>query len=326
MAQVKNEEEKKKSVAKKEVNKTETGEKTTTAKKKATTKATKESTAKKQSTAKKTSGVAKKTSKAVKEVKDEEVKDEEVKKVEEKANTEKKPKTRSTKKTTATTKKTATSTTKSAKGSKNKNSRGKVTKITASKKPEELEENDDVIITDAKVANAEVVNVEDEEKMQMVENELKKDLKSKTKLPKEEEKKLSSVVFENLCVAITFMLYLFFIILGFINIKADVYIVDLKVFSCILLAIAILLFERAYKKDSGKLCAFAIETLFLSIATMGLLYVNIEINNIFLPIVATISLLFAIYYVAKSIYLYTNMKKKYFVDNMKDIMQKEEKE
>lgn len=321
MAQVKNEEEKKKSVAKKEVNKTETGEKTTTAKKKATTKATKESTAKKQSTAKKTSGVAKKTSKAVKEVKDEEVK-----KVEEKANTEKKPKTRSTKKTTATTKKTATSTTKSAKGSKNKNSKGKVTKITASKKPEELEENDDVIITDAKVANTEVVNVEDEEKMQMVENELKKDLKSKTKLPKEEEKKLSSVVFENLCVAITFMLYLFFIILGFINIKADVYIVDLKVFSCILLAIAILLFERAYKKDSGKLCAFAIETLFLSIATMGLLYVNIEINNIFLPIAATISLLFAIYYVAKSIYLYTNMKKKYFVDNMKDIMQKEEKE
>lgn len=326
MAQVKNEEEKKKSVAKKEVNKTETGEKTTTAKKKATTKATKESTAKKQSTAKKASGVAKKTSKAVKEVKDEEVKDEEVKKVEEKANTEKKPKTRSTKKTTATTKKTATSTTKSAKGSKNKNSKGKVTKITASKKPEELEENDDVIITDAKVANTEVVNVEDEEKMQMVENELKKDLKSKTKLPKEEEKKLSSVVFENLCVAITFMLYLFFIILGFINIKADVYIVDLKVFSCILLAIAILLFERAYKKDSGKLCAFAIETLFLSIATMGLLYVNIEINNIFLPIAATISLLFAIYYVAKSIYLYTNMKKKYFVDNMKDIMQKEEKE
>ena len=84
--------------------------------------------------------------------------------------------------------------------------------------------------------------------------------------------------------------------------------------------------ERAYKKDSGKLCAFGIETLFLAIATMGLLYVNIEIQNIFLPIAASISMLFAIYYVAKSIYLYSKMKKKYFVDNMKDIIQKEEKE
>ena len=48
-------------------------------------------------------------------------------------------------------------------------------------------------------------------------------------------------------------------ILGFINIKEEVYNVDLKVFSFITLIIAILLFERAYKKDSGKLCAFGIE-------------------------------------------------------------------
>ena len=156
--------------------------------------------------------------------------------------------------------------------------------------------------------------------------EVGKDLKSKSKLPKTEEKKLSSVVFENLCVAIAIMVYLVFMILGFMNIKEEVYNVDLKVFSFIILVIAILLFERAYKKDSGKLCAFGIETLFLAIATMGLLYVNIEIQNIFLPIAASISMLFAIYYVAKSIYLYSKMKKKYFVDNMKDIIQKEEKE
>ena len=162
--------------------------------------------------------------------------------------------------------------------------------------------------------------------MQLVENEVKKDLKSKNKLPKTEEKKLSSVVFENLCVAIAVMIYLFFMILGFINIKEEVYNVDLKVFSFITLIIAILLFERAYKKDSGKLCAFGIETLFLAIATMGLLYVNIELQNIFLPIAASISMIFAIYYVAKSIYLYSKLKKKYFVDNMRDIIQKEEKE
>jgi hypothetical protein len=86
------------------------------------------------------------------------------------------------------------------------------------------------------------------------------------------------------------------------------------------------LFEEAFKKDSGRFCAFGIETLFLSIATMGLLYINIRICTIFSPVAAIISLLFAIYYVAKSIYIYCKMKKKYFMDNMKDIIQKEEKE
>ena len=189
----------------------------------------------------------------------------------------------------------------------------------------EVVEEGDAVITDA-IETSNVVKVEDEEKMQLMENEVGKDLKSKSKLPKTEEKKLSSVVFENLCVAIAIMVYLVFMILGFMNIKEEVYNVDLKVFSFIILVIAILLFERAYKKDSGKLCAFGIDTLFLAIATMGLLYVNIEIQNIFLPIAASISMLFAIYYVAKSIYLYSKMKKKYFVDNMKDIIQKEEKE
>ena len=189
----------------------------------------------------------------------------------------------------------------------------------------EVVEEGDAVITDA-IETSNLVKVEDEEKMQLMEKEVGKDLKSKSKLPKTEEKKLSSVVFENLCVAIAIMVYLVFMILGFMNIKEEVYNVDLKVFSFIILVIAILLFERAYKKDSGKLCAFGIETLFLAIATMGLLYVNIEIQNIFLPIAASISMLFAIYYVAKSIYLYSKMKKKYFVDNMKDIIQKEEKE
>lgn len=334
MAQVKNEEEKKKETTKKAVKKTTSDGKTTGTRKKTTSKASTEGTTKKQTATKKNTT----TSKKVKTAKENEIVDkkaegsEEIKKVE-KAKTKKEPKTGSTKKASASKnrKKNATdnkkekTTTKRA--SKTAKTKGKITKIIGSRKPEELvEDEDDVIITDAKESSKDVVKFEDEQKMQLMENEVKKDLKSKTKLPKEEERKLSSVVFENLCVAIAIMIYLFFIILGFINIKEEVYVVDLKVFSFIILVIAILLFERAYKKDSGRLCAFGIETLFLSIATMGLLYANIEINNIFLPVAATVSLLFAIYYVAKSIYLYSKMKKKFFVDNMKDIIQKEEKE
>lgn len=336
MAQVKNEEEKKKETTKRVTKKATTPEKVAgTSKNKEASKTSKETTAKKQTTTKKSTTtrktkvakeaekieeVAKKESEDIKKVKEESSKKEVKKRSSKKEPADKKD----TKKKTTTKKEKTTTKTSKTKASKNtKNAKGKVTKIIGSRKQEEVEE-DDVVITDAK--EADIVKVEDKEKMQIMENEVKKDLKSKNKLPKTEEKKLSSVVFENLCVAIAVMIYLFFILLGFMNIKEEVYIVDLKVFSFIILVIAILLFERAYKKDSGKLCAFGIETLFLSIATMSLLYVNIEVQNIFLPIAASISLLFAIYYVAKSIYLYSKMKKKYFVDNMKDIIQKEEKE
>lgn len=332
MAQVKNEEEKKKETTKRVTKKATTPEKVAgTSKNKEASKTSKGTTAKKQTTTKKSTTTRKpkvaKEAEKIEEVAKKESED--IKKVK-KESSKKEVKKRSSKKEPADKKKTTTkkekTTTKTSKtkASKNtKNAKGKVTKIISSRKQEEVEE-DDVVITDAN--EADVVKVEDKEKMQIMENEVKKDLKSKNKLPKTEEKKLSSVVFENLCVAIAVMIYLFFILLGFMNIKEEVYIIDLKVFSFIILVIAILLFERAYKKDSGKLCAFGIETLFLSIATMSLLYVNIEVQNIFLPIAASISLLFAIYYVAKSIYLYSKMKKKYFVDNMKDIIQKEEKE
>lgn len=331
MAQVKNEEEKKKETTKRVTKKTTTPEKVTSnSKNKTTSKSTREATTKKQTTAKK-STTTKKTKTAKEPEKIAKNESEDIRKVKGE-NPKKEVKKRSSKKETTnekdakkkTTTKTKKSVTQKAKTSKNtKSAKGKITKIIGSRNQEEIED-DDVVITDAK--ETDVVKIDDEEKMQLVENEVKKDLKSKNKLPKTEERKLSSVVFENLCVAIAVMIYLFFIILGFINIKEEVYVVDLKVFSFIILVIAILLFERAYKKDSGKLCAFGIEVLFLSITTMGLLYANIEINNIFLPVAATVSLLFAIYYVAKSIYLYTKMKKSYFVDNMKDIIKKEEKE
>lgn len=319
MAQVKNKEENKKETTKRTTknndvkeNNTETKEKETTVKtrKPRTTTKKAEKVSKKSDNVVDNKGIEKETAKSL----------------------QKKEKTKATKTTKSSTTrkkedtKRKTTNTKQSKEKSKKNTKGKVTKITASKKPEEyVETEDDIIITDANESK-EVIKLEDEQKMQLMENEVEKDLKTKNKLPKEEERKLNTVVFQNLCVAIAFMIYLFFIILGFVNIKDTVYVVDLKVFSIILLGAAIALFEMAYKKDSGRLCAYGIETLFLSMTTMGLLYANIEIHNIFLPIAAIVSLLFAIYYVAKSIYLYCKMKKKYFVDNIKDIMQKEEKE
>ena len=52
------------------------------------------------------------------------------------------------------------------------------------------------------------------------------------------------------------------------NIESSIFIVDLKVFAVSLLAVAIGIFEFAYKKDSGKAAIYGIEILFLAIYFM----------------------------------------------------------
>ena len=230
--------------------------------------------------------------------------------------------------TTTATKSTAkangsTSTKKSTTKKNSTNTKKTPAKKTAPIKKEEIVE-EDIVIDEAE--NQAVIEAKKEERIEIAKKELEKDIKTKKKLPKGEERKLNSIVFQNLCVGIAFMIYLLFMLLGFINIKDTVFIVDLKVFSFTVLIIAILLFERAYKKDSGTICIFGIETLVLSIATMILLYVNIQIPEKFLVIVNAISILFAVYYVGKSIILYTREKNKNFMNNMKEIIKKEEKE
>ena len=120
------------------------------------------------------------------------------------------------------------------------------------------------------------------------------------------------------------MLYFIFLILGFYNIENSVYEVDLKVFAMCILFIAIMLLEKAYRDDNGKIAAFGIEAIVISIITLGLIYVNLMFSSSYIITVLIASYILAIYYVAKSIVLYQKGKNKYFVDNMKEIMNTDE--
>ena len=100
-----------------------------------------------------------------------------------------------------------------------------------------------------------------------------------------------------------------FINLGYTNINPKVFETDLKVFSITLIITTIVIYEQAYKKDSGKLAINGIEMLILSIVIMILPMIYIKYNDLFMTIVTIISFLFGIYYVAKSIIIYIKMKK-----------------
>ena len=77
-----------------------------------------------------------------------------------------------------------------------------------------------------------------------------------------------------------------------------------------MVAISVILFERAYKKDSGRITINGIEILVLAIITMLLPRLYMDSNNIFMLVVGTISILFAVYYELRAIIDYIKLSKK----------------
>lgn len=144
------------------------------------------------------------------------------------------------------------------------------------------------------------------EKLEKIEEEIKK----QTTIPEEKKKKINKRIFQNILIAIIIVVYFAFINLGFYNIKPAKFLIDLQVFSILTLGITIIIFEVAYKKDNGEHAIYGIESLILSICTLLTIYVGIYYNSKFSYIINIISMLFAIYYVGKSIIIYIKMRRK----------------
>ncbi len=138
-----------------------------------------------------------------------------------------------------------------------------------------------------------------------------KEIQTKKELPKAVEEKINKKVFENLIIAIVVMLFLYFIGLGALNIETNIFLTDLRVFSVALSVFTIMLFEYSYRKENGNICIHGIECLLLSIFVL----LSISLYTIYLKkfhmIVASVSLMFAVYYVGKSIIIYRKMQKQY---------------
>lgn len=146
----------------------------------------------------------------------------------------------------------------------------------------------------------------------------KKQIEEKKKIPNEELDKIHTRIFKNFVIAIIIMFYFYFINLGAINVQSNILLTDLKVFSMIIILLAIVLFEESYKKENGIICIHGIEMLILAISTLFFISFYTMYKEKFNSIVAIHSFIFAIYYVAKSIVIQSKMKKKYY-KNINDI-------
>ena len=137
-------------------------------------------------------------------------------------------------------------------------------------------------------------------------------------MDEESKKNIRKKVFENIIIAVAIMLYFILINFSYFRIKEEMLLNGLKIVSLIVLFLSIFLFEVAYHKDSGKLAINGIEVLFLAFYTLTIDHIVNRMNISIDVYIVYSTYVFAIYYVLKSIIIYTNEKRKY-VKSLSDI-------
>ena len=183
---------------------------------------------------------------------------------------------------------------------------------------QEIEEVEQIVETkvEKEAKSSELITIKGEtkeltvtkEQLEKIENEIKK----QKDIPKSDRELINKKIFKNIIIAVFIVTFFLSINLGFLKLKEETLLNDLRVFSGILIIVTIVFFEKAYKKESKDLTIMGIETLFLSIITLLANYIYFEFYGKFLYIVNAISMLFAIYYVGKAIISYIKMRKAAF--------------
>ena len=140
---------------------------------------------------------------------------------------------------------------------------------------------------------------------------LGKVLEEKKKIPKSVVEKINSKVFENMIIAAIIMVYFVALNLGMSNIPTENYIMDLKVFSIMLLIITILIFEFGYKRDNESLWMHGVETMALGIFTLYLIYLYSIYYATFGPLIISAAIVVLVYYAIKIAIIQRRIEKEY---------------
>ena len=163
------------------------------------------------------------------------------------------------------------------------------------------------------------------DKKKIDEKQIEEQIETAKKMPKDEKKKIYKKVFANIILGIVVTLYFIGIGIGFLNIDGPTFITDLKVFSLLILAIAIILFEFAYGKDDDKTALYGVEMLFVAIMSLVLLYTCILHKDKFIAVANIVACIGVLYYLVKSISIYIREKLKWkkTISDVKEIVAEE---
>ena len=130
--------------------------------------------------------------------------------------------------------------------------------------------------------------------------------------------KVSFNVYQNILIAVIIMIY--FIIINSMYYKLDnsLLLSILKVLSIVILFFGIIVLEIAYRKENGKLGINAIEIFFLAGHTLSITHIVLLQKLEFANYILVSSYMFSIYFIFKSIIIYTKEKRDY-LNSLSDI-------
>lgn len=122
----------------------------------------------------------------------------------------------------------------------------------------------------------------------------------------------------NIIMLIVVLLYYIAIIIFPSKISEPQMEITLKSIAAVIMIISIIIFEIAYKKDNGTIAIIGIETLIIAIHTLLIIHI-VNIANIGFDIyIKTSIFLFSMYFLIKSMIIYTIEKKRY-LNSLSDI-------
>lgn len=152
----------------------------------------------------------------------------------------------------------------------------------------------------------------------MITDLVKKEEKTKNKIPKEISQEILKKMFGNLLRAILIMFYFIILNLAYSTMQSERLVGDIKVFAGAFLVVGIIFLERAYKKDNGSMGITGVEFLLVSLHSLSIMHVITLLKYDFRFYLLTSSYVFSIYYVLKAIILYTKGRKDY-LNSLSDI-------
>lgn len=154
----------------------------------------------------------------------------------------------------------------------------------------------------------------------------KKEKSTPKGLPKEISQTILKKIAKNVITAVCLIAYFMILNMAYFSMKQERLVEDIKVFAGAFLLVGVIILEKAYKEDKGDIALTGIELLVIAFHSLSIMHITAMFKLEFQYYMIISSGIFSIYYVLKSLILYTKEKKAYLnsLSDISEIVKKDE--
>lgn len=147
---------------------------------------------------------------------------------------------------------------------------------------------------------------------------MQEEIEEKRKLPKDLKLEIYKNIFFNIIVAIIIVIYLCSINILFYKLVDTDFEQKMKFFALGIIIVTVVVFEIAYRKDSGKLCIIGIELFICSVVSLYIPYIYLHTNESLRVIFMILPAVLVAYYLIKGLLIYKS-RKIHYQSNLSDV-------